>query len=133
LAPDIEDVAKHTGLPIEEVLRLHSTTEYTVCFFGFMPGFSYWSALPEKLPVPRLATPRLKVPAGSVGIGGSQTGIYPLESPGGWRIIGRTPITLFDPRRKPHCLLQLGDRVRLKPISLHEFEGLAKRRGKWER
>jgi KipI family sensor histidine kinase inhibitor len=128
-APDIEDVARATGLTIDEVIQLHTSAEYTVCFFGFMPGFSYWSGLPEKLAVPRLATPRLKVPAGSVGIGGTQTGIYPLETPGGWRIIGRTPLKMFDPSTKQLCYLQLGDRVRLTPITLQQFNDAG---GQWE-
>jgi len=124
LAPDLADVAKHTGLSTAEVIHLHSATEYTVCFFGFMPGFAYWSGLPPQIAVPRLAAPRLKVPAGSVAIGGAQTGIYPLETPGGWRIIGRTPMTLFDSARRPPCVLELGDRVRIKAISFDEFKAL---------
>ena len=111
-----------------EVVRLHTAAEYTVCFFGFMPGFSYWSGLPDVLAVPRLAVPRVKVPAGSVGIGGTQTGIYPLETPGGWRIVGRTPLRLFNPRSKRLCFLQLGDRVRLVPIPLKEFK---RQEGAW--
>ena len=129
LAPDLADVAKAVGLTMQAVIDLHSATEFTVCFFGFMPGFSYWSGLPEKLAVPRLTTPRLKVPPGSVAIGGTQTGIYPIETPGGWRIIGRTPVKMFDPSQKRLCYLQLGDRVRLRPISLAEFERAG---GTWE-
>jgi len=128
-APDLDYVANHAGLTIDEVIGLHSSAPYTVCFFGFMPGFSHWSGLPETLAVPRLASPRLKVPAGSVAIGGSQTGIYPRESPGGWRIIGRTPLTLFNPQKKSPCLLQLGDHVQLQPMSLREFQGAG---GTWE-
>ena len=132
-APDLGDVAKLTGLAVDEVVRQHSSVEYTVCFFGFMPGFSYWSGLPERLAVPRLATPRLKVAAGSVGIGGSQTGIYPLETAGGWRIIGRTPIRMFDPAKRQPCFLRLGDRVRLVPISPSDFERLATGGKTWGR
>jgi len=129
VAFDLPGIAHETGLSVDDIIALHSSTDYTVCFFGFMPGFSYWSGLPVQLAVPRLPTPRLKVPAGSVGIGGSQTGIYPLETPGGWRIIGRTPLRLFDPAAKQLCLLQLGDCVRLKPISPREFKTLG---GTWE-
>ncbi len=121
MAPDLGDVAALSGRSVEEVIRLHSGTEYLVYFLGFSPGFPYLGDLPEELAAPRLKTPRLKVPAGSVAIGGSQTGIYPVDSPGGWRLIGRTPFPLFTPEKDPPTLLEMGDRVRFIPITLKEF------------
>ena len=115
--PDLENVAGLTGLTTAEVIHLHSSAEYTVCFIGFLPGFPYLSGMDPRLAAPRLATPRQLVPAGSVGIAGSQTGIYPLDSPGGWQIIGRTPLTIFDPHREPPVLLKAGDRVKFIPVA----------------
>jgi inhibitor of KinA len=122
LALDLEEVARHTQLTHEEVIRRHSATEYRVQCVGFTPGFPFLSGLAAELSTPRRASPRSKVPAGSVAIGGAQTGIYPLQSPGGWNIIGRTPLPLFDIRRDPPVLLQAGDRVRFRPISREEFD-----------
>lgn len=119
--PDISYVASSHGLSVEEVIRLHSEAAYTVYMLGFTPGFPYLGGLPAQLATPRLATPRTAVPAGSVGIAGPQTGIYPLSTPGGWQIIGRTPCVLFDPLRDPPALLQPGDRVRFAPISAADF------------
>jgi KipI family sensor histidine kinase inhibitor len=113
--PDLEDVARHTGLSAERVVELHSAAEYLVYFLGFSPGFPYLGGLPPKLATPRLPAPRKLVPAGSVAIGGSQTGVYPVDSPGGWRIIGRTSARLFDPSANPPALLRLGDTVRFEP------------------
>lgn len=98
-APDLEFVATHNGLMPEDVVRLHASVEYLVYFIGFSPGFPYMGELPAQLATPRLTTPRIRVPEGSVAIGGNQTGIYSTTSPGGWRIIGRTPLKLFDPLR----------------------------------
>jgi len=114
--PDLAEVAQHAGLTPEEVVRVHAGAEYSVYMVGFSPGFPYLGGLPAQLAMPRRDSPRLAVPAGSVGIGGKQTGIYPIESPGGWRIIGRTSLQLFQPERDPPTLLQLGDRVRFVPI-----------------
>ena len=122
LALDLEEVARHAQLAPDEVVRRHSATEYRVQCVGFTPGFPFLSGLPAELFTPRRASPRSKVPAGSVAIGGAQTGIYPLQSPGGWNIIGRTPLALFDVRRDPPVLLQAGDRVRFRPISREEFD-----------
>ncbi|RLC64376.1 MAG: allophanate hydrolase [Chloroflexi bacterium] len=122
--PDTEFVAEHNGLSVEEVVRLHSGATYTVYMLGFTPGFTYLGGLPEALATPRLPTPRKLVPAGSVGIAGSQTGMYAITTPGGWRLIGRTPATLFDPARIPPTLLRPGDRVRFVPISAEEFHTL---------
>jgi len=120
--PDIEFVAEHNGLSVEEVIRLHSGATYTVYMLGFTPGFTYLGGLPEALATPRLPTPRKLVPAGSVGIAGAQTGIYPIATPGGWRLIGRTPLKLFDPNHDPPVLLGPGDKVHFVPISEEEFE-----------
>lgn len=121
-APDLMDVAKHNELTIEEVIHIHSSPEYLVYFMGFSPGFPYLGEMPDEIATPRLQTPRLKVPAGSVAIGGRQTGIYPVASPGGWRLIGRTPLKLFSPEKNPPTLLQMGDQVRFVPITKNEFD-----------
>jgi KipI family sensor histidine kinase inhibitor len=113
--PDLEEVAHLHGLTAGEVVRLHAGAEYVVGFIGFSPGFPYLLGLPGSLVTPRLASPRTKVPAGSVAIGGEFTGIYPSVTPGGWRILGRTDVTLFDARRDPPALLAAGDRVRFVP------------------
>lgn len=120
--PDLADVARHTGLSVEEVIARHSAVEYRVHCLGFAPGFPYLGGLPPELATPRRATPRQGVPAGSVAIGGAQTGIYPQSSPGGWNVIGRTPLRLFDADREPPALLKAGDRVRFRPITRGEFE-----------
>lgn len=119
--PDLEAVAAACGLAPEEVVALHTGTTYRVYLIGFAPGFPYLGTVPEPIRVPRRGTPRASVPAGSVGIAGAQTGIYPMETPGGWQIIGRTPIRLFQPDRDPPCLLRVGDRVRFRPISAEAF------------
>lgn len=127
---DLSYVAEYHGLTEEQVVRLHSEREYKVYMIGFVAGFPYLGDVPDEIATPRLETPRLKVPAGSVGIAEKQTGIYPCEAPGGWRIIGRTPIKLFDPSWQPPALLKPGDTVKFKPISEEEFkkiEELAKK------
>jgi inhibitor of KinA len=121
LGPDLEFVAHHNGLTTEDVVRYHSSVEYLVYFIGFSPGFPYLGELPAKLACPRLPTPRVKVPRGSVAIGGSQTGIYSVSSPGGWRILGRTPMKLFDLELHPPSALEMGDLVRFRPIALSEY------------
>jgi len=113
---DLDFVATHHGLTPEEVIRIHCSQGYLVYMLGFTPGFPYLGGNLEEIATPRLKTPRIKVPAGSVGIAENQTGIYPIESPGGWRIIGRTPCKLFNPLRPPHFLLAAGDMVRFIPI-----------------
>lgn len=113
--PDLDAVARHTGFSAEEVVARHSSAEYVVYFLGFMPGFAYMGGLDPLLATPRHAEPRMSIPAGSVGIGGEQTGIYPLASPGGWQLLGRTPLALFDPANNPPTLLRPGDRVRFVP------------------
>jgi KipI family sensor histidine kinase inhibitor len=127
--PDIGTVAKRHRLSIEDVIRLHSEPEYLIYMVGFTPGFPFLGGLPEKLYTPRLETPRTSVPAGSVGIANNQTGIYPIASPGGWQLIGRTPVRLFSPERKNPILYQAGDRIRFKPISAQRYAQLAEKEG----
>lgn len=116
--PDLHDVARHTGLSPAEVVRRHAAGEYVVYLLGFLPGFAFMGGLAPELHTPRRREPRTAVPARAVGIGGAQTGIYPLDSPGGWQLIGRTSLTLFDPAAEPPTLLQPGDRVRFVPQSV---------------
>ena len=118
--PDLGVVAAAHELSAEEVVRLHSGATYRVYMLGFAPGFAYLGGLPESLVTPRRDEPRTAVPAGSVGIGGNQTGVYPLTTPGGWQIIGRTPLALFDPRRTPPTLLAIGDVVRFRAVGPNE-------------
>ena len=113
--PDLTVVAEHAALTLRQVVELHSSSDYVVFFIGFQPGFPYLGGLDPRLHIPRRAEPRVAVPAGSVGIGGSQTGVYPLASPGGWQLIGQTRTALFDPLQQPPTLLRPGDRVRFVP------------------
>ncbi len=122
--PDLVDVSAMHGMTPEQVIELHSSATYLVYFLGFIPGFAYLGELPEALVTPRLATPRRSVPPGSVGIAGSQTGVYPFATPGGWRLLGRTPISIFRPDRNELSLLSIGDRVRFTPISREQFASL---------
>ena len=114
--PDLEFVASHTGTSIDEVINIHSGTKYRVHMMGFTPGFPYLGGLSEQLNTPRLDTPRLEIPAGSVGIADNQTGLYPISSPGGWRLIGRTPLKMFDPEIEPPSILTIGDYVQFTPL-----------------
>jgi KipI family sensor histidine kinase inhibitor len=113
--PDLDEVAAITGLRPDAVIELHATTEYRVLFLGFAPGFAYLGDLPEQIIVPRLATPRSRVPRGSVGLAGRQTAVYPAETPGGWRLIGRTDAPIWDAARRQPALLRAGSRVRFVP------------------
>lgn len=115
--PDLDDVARHTGLGADEVVRRHAAADYTVVMIGFAPGFPYLAGLPAELATPRLPVPRERVAAGSVGIAGTQTGIYPLATPGGWRIIGCTDVRLFDAHADPPTLLRTGDGVRFIDVA----------------
>lgn len=110
--PDLEDVARLTGLTVSDVIARHAGAEYRVALLGFVPGFAYLGGLDPALALPRRSTPRPRVPAGSVAIGGGQTGVYPAATPGGWHLIGRTEVPMFDPTRSPPALLAVGDRVR---------------------
>lgn len=113
--PDLNEVAQHSGLTPAQVVELHASVDYVVWFLGFQPGFPYLGGLPTQLAMPRRAEPRLLVPAGSVGIGGAQTGIYPLATPGGWQLIGQTTLPLFDPHKDEPVLLRPGDTLRFVP------------------
>jgi inhibitor of KinA len=122
--PDLSDVAAMHGMTTAQAIELHRSASYLVYFLGFVPGFAYLGGLPEALVTPRLATPRRRVPAGSVGIAGSQTGVYPFATPGGWRLLGRTPMAMFRTDREALSLLSIGDRVRFTPISRDQFIAL---------
>ncbi len=124
--PDLEELADLRGLTVAQAIELHASADYTVYFIGFVPGFAYLGGLPDALATPRLATPRRVVAPGSVAIGSNQTGVYPVASPGGWRVIGRTPMTMFSPDREPMSLLSIGDRVHFVPVSNDRFEELAR-------
>jgi KipI family sensor histidine kinase inhibitor len=128
-APDLTSVAHHSSLTAEQVIAIHSGGEYFVYFLGFSPGFAYLGGGPRRLHVPRLPSPRKHVSAGSVGLAGGQTGIYPNDSPGGWQLIGRTPLRMFVPSADPPSRLQLGDRVRFRRITRDEFDRLASEQG----
>lgn len=120
--PDIENIAELAGLSVEEVIRIHSSRDYLIYMLGFLPGFAYLGGLEECLHTPRLANPRIKINAGSVGIGGSQTGIYPLDSPGGWQLLGMTPVTVYDPLREVPILYEAGEYIRFVPVDEAEYK-----------
>jgi inhibitor of KinA len=125
--PDLAEVCKFHGITEPQAIELHTSVEYLVYFLGFVPGFAYLGELPKELVTPRLAAPRKRVPAGSVGIAGNQTGAYPFATPGGWRLIGRTPIKMFRADSDDLSLLSIGDRVRFTPIDAERFEELEKK------
>ena len=127
LGPDLLAAAERLGLAPEELVRLHAGTEYLVYFVGFTPGLPYMAGVPERIRLPRLETPRVKVPAGSVGLGGAQFCIYSVESPGGYWLLGRTPARLYDPEAAEPTLLRPGDRVRMRPIDRAEYDAIAAR------
>ncbi|CAB49900.1 5-oxoprolinase subunit PxpB [Pyrococcus abyssi] len=128
--PDIEFVAEYNGLSVDDVIEIHSKPLYRVYFLGFLPGFAYLGGMDERIATPRLEKPRVKVPAGSVGIAGKQTGWYAIESPGGWRIIGRTPLRTFNPGKVPPSIVLPGDYVKFVPIDEMEFWEIYRR--EWE-
>lgn len=119
--PDLEAVAAHNELSPDEVVRIHSSGEYVVYLLGFAPGFPFLGGMSQRIATPRRSTPRLVIPSGTVGIAGMQTGVYPIVTPGGWQLIGRTPVPLFRPDMNPPTLLRAGDRVRFLPITEEEF------------
>jgi len=123
-AIDLEAVMESTGLDHEAIVQMHTANEFNVYMIGFLPGFAYMGTLPAALETARKKTPSTKIPPGSVAIAGKQTGIYPAASPGGWNVIGRTPVRMFDPERPPYSYLQAGDRVQFNPISLSAYESL---------
>lgn len=122
LGPDLGEVARQNQLTEQEVIDIHAGGDYLIYMIGFAPGFPYIGGMSERIATPRRKSPRLSIPTGSVGIAGNQTGVYPMETPGGWQIIGRTPLRLFRPEDNPPSLLKAGDRVRFFPISLEEFQ-----------
>jgi allophanate hydrolase subunit 2 len=123
--PDLENIAAHAQLTPEEVVALHTSRDYLIYMLGFLPGFCYLGGLDERIHTPRLSTPRLRIPAGSVGIGGSQTGIYPMDSPGGWQLMGMTPVKTYDPAREVPILLQAGEYIRFVRIDEDEFRRIS--------
>ncbi|MEK4109063.1 inhibitor of KinA [Paenibacillus sp. DS2363] len=127
--PDLDYVASEHGLTPEDVIAIHTSGEYLVHMIGFAPGFPYLGGLSEQIATPRRATPRLRVEAGTVGIGGKQTGIYPVDTPGGWQCIGRTPLRLFRPEENVPSLLAAGDRVRFKQITMQDYLALKRKEG----
>jgi len=132
VAPDLEEVARLRGLSVDGVIELHSAPTYLVYMLGFKPGFPYMAETDERLAMPRLAAPRLAVPAGSVAIAGRQTGIYPVTCPGGWRVVGRTPLSIFDVRREEPFLFRVGDRVRFVPVDHAAFCEIEANRRAWK-
>jgi inhibitor of KinA len=122
---DIDLIAQSHGLTSSEVIALHTARIYRVYLIGFLPGFAYMGTADKRIATPRKTSPRISVPAGSVGIAGEQTGIYPFDSPGGWQLIGRTPLQLFDTNSTTPCLLQPGDEVQFYPIDISEFNQLS--------
>lgn len=133
-APDLKDVAEHNKLTEKEVVDIHTGRDYLIYMLGFLPGFPYLGGLDERICCPRLDSPRTKIPPGAVGIGGEQTGIYPLASPGGWRLIGQTPIKPYDPDRDEPILYKAGDYIRFVPVSVEEYYNILQQveEGKYE-
>jgi len=127
----LKDVAEHNALSPEEVISIHSGGEYLVYFLGFTPGYPFMGGMSEKISTPRLPSPRVSIPAGSVGIANNQTGIYPVQSPGGWRLIGCTPMRLYDPEKENPFLLESGDKVFFEEITEEEFEEIEKNNETW--
>ena len=123
--PDIQFVATHNNLSIKEVIDIHTSGLYLIYMLGFTPGFTYLGGMSDKIVTPRLKVPRVSIPAGSVGIADSQTGIYPLQSPGGWQLIGRTPVKMYDPERAEPILPKAGQYIKFYPIDRAEFDRIA--------
>lgn len=123
---DIENVAHHNKITVEEVIEIHSSKEYLIYMLGFTPGFPYLGGMDERIATPRLKAPRTKINKGAVGIAGSQTGIYPIDSPGGWQLIGRTPLKLYEPNREVPILLKAGNYIKFVPISENQYKAIEK-------
>ena len=123
--PDIQFVAEHNGKTVEEVIAIHTSKEYLIYMLGFTPGFTYLGGMSEEIATPRLKTPRVKIPAGSVGIAGAQTGVYPIDSPGGWQLIGLTPVRMYDPDRAEPILPKAGQYIKFYAIDRAEFDRIA--------
>lgn len=126
---DLEHVANYNQLSVEEVIRIHTSSDYLIYMMGFTPGFPYLGGMSEKIATPRLKEPRLKIPVGSVGIAGSQTGVYSMETPGGWQIIGKTPVRLYDPDRRKPILLQAGNYIRFVQVTESEYREIERQVG----
>ena len=124
--PDIANIAENAGLSEQEVIDIHCSKDYLIYMLGFLPGFVYLGGLDERIHTPRLANPRISIPAGSVGIAASQTGIYPLNSPGGWQLLGMTPVKTYDPERETPILVEAGDYIRFVPVTEEEFLNIKK-------
>ncbi|WP_226681743.1 5-oxoprolinase subunit PxpB [Sutcliffiella horikoshii] len=124
VGPDLNEVATHNGLNEDEVISIHSAKPYLIYMMGFVPGFPYLGGMPSQIATPRRENPRAKIEAGSVGIAGEQTGVYPLETPGGWQIIGRTPVKLYDPEREEPILLSAGSYIRFVPVDQKGYEDI---------
>ena len=127
--PDIEAVAQHNGLAVEQVVAIHAGTDYPIYMIGFTPGFCYLGGLDKRIHTPRRKTPRTLISGGSVGIAEAQTGMYPVDSPGGWQIIGRTPLRLFAPEREVPFLYEAGDKIRFVPVAAEEYEQIRLKEG----
>lgn len=123
--PDLEFVAEHNGKTTKEVIEIHTSQEYLIYMLGFTPGFTYLGGMSEEIATPRLKTPRVKIPAGSVGIAGAQTGVYPIDSPGGWQLIGRTPVRMYDPDRETPILPEAGQYIKFYSITKAEYDKIA--------
>ena len=125
MGPDLAFVAQNAGISEDEVVKIHTSTEYLIYMLGFTPGFTYLGGMSDKIATPRLKQPRVKIPAGSVGIAGKQTGVYPIDSPGGWQLIGRTPVKMYDPDREVPILPQAGQYIKFKAVSQAEYDKIA--------
>ncbi|MBE5924957.1 MAG: 5-oxoprolinase subunit PxpB [Lachnospiraceae bacterium] len=124
--PDLKEMSSRLGMSTEEIIKLHSQSDYKIYMLGFLPGFTYLGGLDKRIHMPRLDTPRTSIPAGSVGIGGNQTGVYPVASPGGWWLIGNTPIEFYNPQREMPVLCNAGEYIRFIPISISDYESIQK-------
>jgi KipI family sensor histidine kinase inhibitor len=124
--PDLQEMSNKLNMDVEQIINIHQSVDYKIYMLGFLPGFVYLGGLDKRIHMPRLDVPRTKIPARSVGIGGSQTGVYPMESPGGWRLIGKTPLDFYNPHREPPVLCKAGEYIRFVAISQNDYENIRK-------